>query len=75
MYFPTICVKCHYELRRVRIPSPPNTYAWKKDSECPVCDGTEGYIDTGWMQHKELKNEDIPFLRFMHGKSPYKDTH
>ena len=40
---------------------------------CPVCDGTEGFVDTGWVQHKELDKENLELLRFMKGKSPNPD--
>jgi hypothetical protein len=35
--------------------------------ECPVCDGIEGEMDM-WVKHKDLNSDEIPFLRFMHGK-------
>lgn len=70
MYFPTICVHCHYELKRKRLPSPPNTYLFEKDPSCPVCDGTEGELDEGWMKHKNLDRDNLELLRFLKGKCP-----
>lgn len=57
-------------MKNRRLPSPPNTYIFEQEKKCPVCDGTEGFLDAGWIQHKELKYEDIPFYRFMKGKTP-----
>ena len=59
-YFPFICIHCHYEMRYISMEHDVR--------ECPVCDGTTGEMDM-WVKHKDLNPEDIPFLRFMHGKS------
>lgn len=70
MYFPFICVKCHYEMKRRRIPSPKNTYLFEQVPKCPVCDGTKGFLDQGWMQHKELDRKNLELLRFLAGSPP-----
>jgi hypothetical protein len=69
MYFPTICVKCHYKLVRRRLPSPPNTYLFEDKEKCPVCDGTEGKLDH-WVEYKELDRNNLELLRFLAGKPP-----
>lgn len=62
-YFPFICIHCHVEMRYINTDKPVREWV----QECPICDGTKGETDH-WVKHKELNKEDIPFLRFMHGK-------
>lgn len=72
-YFPLICVKCHYEMKNRRLPSPPNTYLFTKESFCPVCDGTEGEVDM-YIKYKKLDRNNLELLRFLAGAPPI-DTH
>ena len=61
-------------MKNRRIPSPKNTYAFEKEAKCPVCDGTEGEVDMGYMKHKELDRNNLELLRFLAGSPPI-DTH
>lgn len=56
-------------MKRRRLPSPINTYLFEDVERCPVCDGTEGYIDH-WINYKELDRNNLELLRFLAGKSP-----
>lgn len=69
-YFPKICAKCHYEMKNRRLPSPKNTYLFTKEAMCPVCDGTEGFVDMGYVKHKELDRNNLELLRFLAGSPP-----
>ena len=74
-YFPIICVDCHVQMKSTYIgPTEKNKYhpqSWVR--VCPLCDGTKGFVDMGYVLYKELNKEDIPFYRFMKGKSPHPD--
>ena len=59
-------------MKRRQLPSPPNTYVFEQERTCPVCDGTEGEMDT-WVKYKDLDRENLPLLRFLKGKSPNPD--
>ena len=65
-----ICAECHYEMKNRRLPSPPNTYLFTAEKMCPVCDGTEGFLDEGWLKCKTLDTNNLELLRFMKGKTP-----
>ena len=69
-YFPLICGKCHYEMKNRRMPSPKNTYAFEKEATCPVCDGTEGFVDMGYEFYKKLDKNNLELLRFLAGSPP-----
>ena len=66
MYVPYICTECHVELV-----SNYHSDIWTEKT-CPICDGTDGEYDLGYVKHKDLDRDNLALLRFVRGKSPQK---